>query len=392
MAGNEVTLNGHCLQAECNAKFFAFSENGQSRLTIQVTPANGNIRHDKKNQIRGKLRKEILDMLKTDKAMVVVAKIANECLRIGDVEPPFLPNSSALRKIKAGRHDHLVLHRDPMVSIREMKYTEPYLNSIGNIGFDPFDVFFATPYQKTLLQKELLLCDDIHEAKVIIEHLFIVLLNRFQYDDVVTNAIAFLKNVTDTHIIPEDVANGISTEESAIKFTSDEEKNFMAKKDKHKFFKWIGHLLEDVKIYVNTELNDSIEHPSPDMAENPFYAPEIEKRVVVFLSKIHQWSNVMMTSFGSTNATATSAGSESHFNILKSVIFPNEKKIRADIFIRRYIDYLNGITVKSIVSTNTKKMEDHRSAEELTMNGISDDDFDMGTFYNTYILLFAFMF
>lgn len=79
MAGNEITLNAHCLQRDCDAKLFAYSENNQSKLTIQITPANEKIQHDKKNQIRGQLRKQILDMLKCDKAMVVVAKIANEC-------------------------------------------------------------------------------------------------------------------------------------------------------------------------------------------------------------------------------------------------------------------------------------------------------------------------
>lgn len=63
--------------------------------------------------MRGQLREQILQMLKCDKAMVVVAKIANECLRIGDVEPPFLPKVGTLRKLKAGRHDDLILHATP---------------------------------------------------------------------------------------------------------------------------------------------------------------------------------------------------------------------------------------------------------------------------------------
>lgn len=542
MAGNEITLNGHCLQEQCDAKFFAFSENNQAKLTIHVTPANKQIKHNKKNQIRGQLRKQILDMLKSEKAMVVVAKIADECLRIGDTEPSFLPNVSTLRKIKAGRHDHLMFHSDPMVSLREMKYTEPYQNSIGNIGLDPFDIFFATPYQKTLLHMEtdrkkiiisfdatgvpvtppktssfslehgrfksiflyvimvhgsdgknmpvyqflsqrqdatnirfaldtwkqkyllkknpnevitdagaavvlaaikafaqcndcvdygnkcydalfeekctpaayirldrahtvhtitlmfknldrnkkrfytrilgfLLLSDDIDEAKVIIENMFITLLNRFQYDDVVTNAIAFLKNVTDTHTIPDESVNSNPTEENGMRFMCDEKKSFIARKDKHKFYTWIENLLDDVKMYVNTELNDSIELPSPDMAENPFYAPEVEKNIVVFLSKIHQWSNIMMKNFGSSNATPTSASSESHFNILKNVIFPSEKKIRADIFTRRYIDYLNGTAIKSIVATNTNETTSKKRCNSAIDLDEIESDSDCSLFF-----------
>lgn len=514
MVGNDITINGHCLEDECHAKFFAFSQNNHAQLTIQVTPSYQTIRHTKKNQIRGEIRRQILEMLKTDKAMVVVVKVANECSRIGDLEPQFLPNANARRKMKAGKYDHLILDSDPMISLREMKYTEPYQNSIGNIGLDPFDIFFATPYQKTLLkmvtnrkrivisfdatgvpvtppktssysiehgrfksiflyvimvhgsegvnspvyqflsqrqdainirfaldtwkQKHLnnknpdevitdagaavvlagtkafaqcndcmeygdkcydalfegenppaayirldrahtvhsittmfkgldrnkkrfytrilgllLLSDDIDEVKVIIENMFIALLNRFQYDNVVSQAITFLKNVTDSHNTLEEVMNSNLLDENQMRFMSDEKKNFITKNDKHKFFKWIESILEDVKIYVNTDLNDSIERPTSDVAENPFYEPQIEQVLVSFLSKIHQWSNIMMKSFGSTNSIPTSASSESHFNILEQVVFPHEKKVRPDIFTRRYIDYLNGIANKSIVAKNT---------------------------------------
>lgn len=91
-----------------------------------------------------------MDMLNQNKASVVVAKIANEHLRLGDTEPPFLPKPSSLRKLKSGTYDSLCSHEDPIISLREMKYSENYLNSIGNIGLDPFVCFFGTPYQKEL--------------------------------------------------------------------------------------------------------------------------------------------------------------------------------------------------------------------------------------------------
>lgn len=61
----------------------------------------------------------------------------------------------------------------------------------------------------------------------------------------------------------------------------------------------------------------------------------------------------MMQSFGSTNKIPTSACSESAFNTLKHVVFPNETKLRVDVFVRRYIDYLNGRSLISIVKKNT---------------------------------------
>lgn len=75
-------------------------------------------------------------------------------MRIGDVEPPFLPKGSTVRNIKRGKYDNLIFDSDPLISLREMKYTEPYQNSIGNIGMDAFDCFFCTPYQKELLRIE----------------------------------------------------------------------------------------------------------------------------------------------------------------------------------------------------------------------------------------------
>lgn len=104
-------------------------------------------------------------MLKTDKAMVVAAKISNECLRIGDIEPAFLPNDDTFRKMKSGKYSHLTFDKIPELSLREMKYAEPYQNCIGNIGMDPFDCYFGTPYQKELLRietnrKKVIICFD----------------------------------------------------------------------------------------------------------------------------------------------------------------------------------------------------------------------------------------
>lgn len=91
-------------------------------------------------------------MLTEDKAEVVASKIALEDLRIGDAEPPYKPTTSALRKIKSRTNDDYMFDEDPMYSLRAMKYSEPYMNTIGNIGLNPFDCSFCTPYQKELLR------------------------------------------------------------------------------------------------------------------------------------------------------------------------------------------------------------------------------------------------
>lgn len=150
MAGNELTLNGHCLEDKCDGKLFAYTECNQILLSINITLGNQSILHEKKKQIRGQEKNEIMEMLKNNKAMVVTAKIAKECLRVGDIEPPFLPHNDTIRKIRSAKQKYMTFNDDPVILLREMKYTEPYQNSIGNIGLDPFDVSFCTPHQQVL--------------------------------------------------------------------------------------------------------------------------------------------------------------------------------------------------------------------------------------------------
>lgn len=513
-AGNEITINGHCLENECDAKLFAFTEGNHKKLNIRITPPNQKTKHEKKNQIRGEEKAQILEMLKTQKAMVVVSKIAMECLRIGDVEPPFMPKSGTLRKMRSGRFDDLTFDADPMVSLREMKYTEPYQKSIGDIGMDPFSVSFCTPYQQELARIEtnrskivisfdatgvpvkppkyssfslldnkhksiyiyvimlqcksgknaaiyqfmtqrqdatnirfmldtwkdtyllkkhpdevitdagaalvlaavkafancdsvdeyddwcydalfdgkvtpptfcrldrahiiktifmmlkpldrnkhrllsrvlglLLLTEKINDAEKLIKNLFIVILNRYQYDEHVETAIKFLKESTDIHGLPPELVNDDEDARKAEneKTSIDEDRNVTTYVNaKTQFFSRFKSIAEKVKMtQVHMKLNDSLEAPSINMRENPFYAPEMEKKIIQFVSKIHLWGNVMLDSFGSVNKIATSACSESGYNMLKHVVFDKEKRLRCDVFTRRYIDFLDGMSIKHIV-------------------------------------------
>lgn len=53
MAGNEITINAHCLENECDAKLFAFTENNHAILTIHVMAPNSSIKHEKKTKFEG---------------------------------------------------------------------------------------------------------------------------------------------------------------------------------------------------------------------------------------------------------------------------------------------------------------------------------------------------
>lgn len=537
MAAREFTVNCHCLEDDCDGKLYAFTENGQSRLIINTTSFNETIRHQKKNQIRGEDRDAIKEMLKKEKAEVVASKLANEYLRIGDIEPPFMPKTSALRKMKNRENNQLTFDTDPVVSLREMKYAEPYQNCIGNIGIDEFECVFYTPYQKELIRIEtnrrkivicydatgapvyapktsgfdlergrfkpiflyvimlrgktnenlpvyqvltqrhdalnirsmletwkykclgkkhphevisddgaalllasakafancndmneyadkcydalflgtlapatyirldrghmirivskhfspldknkkrfysrifgiLLLSDDIERSKFIIQQMFIVLLNRYQYDANVIDAITFLRGAIETH----DLSN-ITFDDPEIhneEVSADSEERVLNQTDKSKFFNWVQAIIKTVKDnQVNDDLNNSIQTAPSNMEANPYYAETTEKDWCLLLSKIHLWSNVMMKSFGSTNSIPTSASSESAFNILKNVLFANEKRLRVDVFVRRYIDFLNGKTLNSIV----KKTTDVKVAACQGKSEKDEQQFNTGTYY-----------
>lgn len=219
----------------------------------------------------------------------------------------------------------------------------------------------------------LLLSENISEAKTLIEKMFVVLLNRYQYNENVTNAIQFLKKVTDTHHIPVDeIFNSEESKKDIMQKSTISETNVLKKKQKTKFSVWVENIVFEIRMNnVNDNLNNSSENAPTDMNENPFYADKLEMVLCTFLSKIHQWSNIMMNCFGSENKVPSSACSEAQFNVLKNVIFPNERKIRVDLFVRRYIDCLEGISIKRIVHKNTDNMVARQGSSS---NAIDDCD------------------
>lgn len=93
-------------------------------MVINVTQFNASISHEKKNQIRGEERERIMELLKKDKAQVVASKLPVKELRLGDIDPPYMPTTTTLRKIKSRANDELIFYSDPVLSLREMKYNE----------------------------------------------------------------------------------------------------------------------------------------------------------------------------------------------------------------------------------------------------------------------------
>lgn len=80
----------------------------------------------------------------------------------------------------------------------------------------------------------LLLSESIEDAKVIIEQMFIVMLNRYQHSTNVINAINLLKDLIETHEQPSDISNNESMKYADR--NDDTEDNILKQNNKSKFF------------------------------------------------------------------------------------------------------------------------------------------------------------
>lgn len=72
-------------------------------------------------------------------------------------------------------------------------------------------------------------------------------------------------------------------------------------------FRWVMEI-------INTIEGEDDRHSLPNL----YYAPELENKFIVILSRIPLWSNIMVAKFNSTRYCASSAESENYFKLLKS--------------------------------------------------------------------------
>lgn len=64
--------------------------------------------------------------------------------------------------------------------------------------------------------------------------------------------------------------------------------------------------------------------------------------------------------------------------MLKNVVFLNEKKLRPDVFVRRYIDFLDGMSIKHIVKENDSKQRAKWTASRVEMDQILTKEEEIG--------------
>lgn len=237
---------------------------------------------------------------------------------------------------------------------------------------------------KKLLQRVLgymITIKDIKDAEDIIRNIFILILNKYEHVRQVSQAKWELKSIADFHDLDkcvEDIVDDSQTIQSIPHGKGS------------KFKKWIQNIVEEVRAnFVDDELNNSIDaHSQQQLAfvENVYYVDnrkmEIESCLINFLSDVALWSNVMMDSFDSKNSTATSSATEAEFKNIKHIVFKNEKRIRVDTFIEKYLSYLFGnFKFALAVDRNKPKVEinaddDEPGAVTEVLQEICEDEID----------------
>lgn len=118
-----------------------------------VTKDTSTIPHEKvKRQLRFQKRQIVGKDLLIEGATNWRRRIATQEMKIGDIEPTLLYESSVLRKVKQEYHDKildvgLTDGKDPIYTIRQMKHSPSYCGSIHEITLDKVCVYYRTPTQ-----------------------------------------------------------------------------------------------------------------------------------------------------------------------------------------------------------------------------------------------------
>lgn len=158
---NEYILSASCLSKECS-KLFAYSQNDQKKLIVRIQSFNKKADHSHKRRTKHSRKEMIHNLLKTNSACVVQAKLANEMMTDYDYVPAAVPSVEALRMQKSRANKIEYLDPNPILAIRKMKKQSIYRRIIGDIGLDPFYLFYCTP-----LQEEMVLAKTRYRRSVI---------------------------------------------------------------------------------------------------------------------------------------------------------------------------------------------------------------------------------
>lgn len=149
---NEIKIHAACLNENCKALLIIFTENNQSSLRIIIYDYDSSVPHSKKRYITGRDEKQKVEaILALESAMVTRTLLANEYLFDVNEYAAHLCSTEALRKRKQRMNEMSYRHELSVIAVQIMKSEPQYNLTIGDIGLDPFYVFFGVPLQKEYL-------------------------------------------------------------------------------------------------------------------------------------------------------------------------------------------------------------------------------------------------
>ncbi|KAJ6639372.1 NOF-FB transposable element, partial [Pseudolycoriella hygida] len=182
----------------------------------------------------------------------------------------------------------------------------------------------------------LITIENIQDAETILQNMFTILFNKYENENHVSSAKMHLRNVCEKHLTFE-LDNDADDEIDS--FVNDES----IYSSQSKFRVWIQRIVDNVKQdYVNDTLNRSVPDDDPNLIDNLYYSPSLEKPFVDFLVRLPLFSNIMMKVFKSPNTLATSSPTEVGFNVFKNLVFNSKRKMRMDELLDKHIEFLNG--------------------------------------------------
>lgn len=145
----DVRCVGSCRAADCKMEIECIA----SKKKLKITVLNYNPIYEHNSGLKRKIlsaeRAHYESLLRGRTAFEVRSELADDLMEPHDKEPPTLPSSNALRKIK---HRADVPKQNVITGLLELKKAHP--NSIGDIGLDPFFIRYSTELQRACYKVE----------------------------------------------------------------------------------------------------------------------------------------------------------------------------------------------------------------------------------------------
>lgn len=154
-----AVISGKC--KECNAEIRGelidnpeYAENIIFNFHISgefSNPHNTNVKVPFKGNERDTAIREMVINKKS--ASTVRSELACNIMRCGDTEPAFIPKLGTLRTAKSMFLKKAQIDKDPIIALYKAKSLQDYGNSIHNIGYSPFHVYFWTTSEIMIYRK-----------------------------------------------------------------------------------------------------------------------------------------------------------------------------------------------------------------------------------------------